>query len=198
MFSLLKKSGTYEYIVVFLGNPGPKYEWTRHNAGFLTCDAAEHEEGISVKKLRFKAYTGEAYIGNHRVLLMKPQTFMNLSGQAVKEAVKFYKIAPEKVIVVSDDITLPLGKLRIRKKGSSGGHNGLKSIAAELGSEEYPRVKIGVGIPPHKDYDVIDWVMSTFKNQDAIDIKLASEKAWKAVKCIITDGAEKAMNSYNG
>ena len=150
----LKPSGSFSWLVVFLGNPGPKYDCTRHNAGFMAGDALAKKLGVSINRLRFKALTAACEINGEKVLLMKPQTYMNLSGEAVGEAARFYKIPPEHVLVVSDEISLPLGKLRVRPKGSAGGHNGLKSIISSLGSDAFPRVRIGVGAPPHPDYDI--------------------------------------------
>ena len=158
------------WLVVFLGNPGLRYEGTRHNAGFMTADALAKKLDLSINRARFHALTGKTEIGGESVLLMKPQTYMNLSGEAAAEAAKFYKIPPERVIVVSDETALPIGKLRVRSKGSAGGHNGLKSIIACLGSDQFPRIRLGVGAPPHPDYDMADWVLSAFKNQDAEDM----------------------------
>ncbi|MGN0982502.1 MAG: aminoacyl-tRNA hydrolase [Candidatus Limivicinus sp.] len=194
---LFKKTGAVTWLIVFLGNPGPRYEMTRHNAGFMAADAIAKEKNISINKSRFKALTATCDIGGESVLLMKPQTFMNLSGDAVSQAVKFYKIPPEHVIVVSDEISLPIGKLRIRTKGSAGGHNGLKDIIAKLGTDAFPRIRIGVGAPPHPDYDMADWVLSTFKNQDAEDMLAAAAKAAQAAQCYITQGADRAMNRFN-
>ena len=193
----LKSSGPISWLIVFLGNPGPKYECTRHNAGFMTADAMAKKLGVSINKLRFKALTASAEIGGEKVLLMKPQTFMNLSGEAVGEAARFYKVPPERVIVVSDEVSLPLGKLRVRPKGSAGGHNGLKSIIAHLGSDAFPRIRLGVGAPPHPDYDMADWVLSVFRNQDLEDMLSASDRAAEAVITYITDGPERAMNRFN-
>jgi len=193
----LKPSGSVSWLVVFLGNPGPKYECTRHNAGFMAGDALAKKLGVSINKLRFKALTAPAEINGEKVLLMKPQTFMNLSGEAVGEAARFYKVPPEHVIVVSDEISLPLGKLRVRPKGSAGGHNGLKSIIAHLGSDAFPRVRLGVGAPPHPDYDMADWVLSVFRNQDLEDMLAAADRAGEAVISYITDGPERAMNRFN-
>jgi PTH1 family peptidyl-tRNA hydrolase len=193
----LKSSGPVSWLIVFLGNPGPKYECTRHNAGFMTADAMAKKLGVSINKLRFKALTASAEINGEKVLLMKPQTFMNLSGEAVGEAARFYKVPPEHVIVVSDEISLPLGKLRVRPKGSAGGHNGLKSIIAHLGSDAFPRIRLGVGAPPHPDYDMADWVLSVFRNQDLEDMLSASDRAAEAVITYITDGPERAMNRFN-
>ena len=194
---LFKKPGGISWLIVFLGNPGPRYEMTRHNAGFMAADAMAKEKNVNINKARFKALTATCDIGGESVLLMKPQTFMNLSGDAVAQAAKFYKIPPERVIVVSDEISLPIGKLRIRTKGSAGGHNGLKDIIAKLGTDAFPRIRIGVGAPPHPDYDMADWVLSSFKNQDAEDMLAAAARAAQAAQCYITQGADRAMNRFN-
>lgn len=194
---LFKRSGGISWLVVFLGNPGTKYEMTRHNAGFMAGDAMAKAQGAAINRSRFKALTGTCDIGGETVMLMKPQTFMNLSGEAVAQAVSFYKLAPDHVIVVSDEIALPIGKLRIRTKGSAGGHNGLKNIIALLGTDQFPRVRIGVGAAPHPDYDMADWVLSSFKGKDAEDILAAAARAAEAVECYITKGADRAMNLYN-
>jgi peptidyl-tRNA hydrolase, PTH1 family len=194
---LFTRPGGVTWLIVFLGNPGVKYEGTRHNAGFMAGDAMAKRTGTAINKLRFKALTGQCSIAGEKVLLMKPQTFMNLSGEAVGEAARFYKIPPEHIIVVSDEMALPIGKLRIRTKGSAGGHNGLKNIIAHLGTDEFPRIRLGVGEPPHKDYDVADWVLSAPKNQDAEDFAKAAENAAAAAECYITEGADRAMSKYN-
>lgn len=194
---LFKRPGGISWLVVFLGNPGTKYEMTRHNAGFMAGDAMAKAQGAAINRSRFKALTGTCDIGGETVMLMKPQTFMNLSGEAVAQAVSFYKLAPDHVIVVSDEVALPIGKLRIRTKGSAGGHNGLKNIIALLGTDQFPRIRIGVGAAPHPDYDMADWVLSSFKGKDAEDILAAAARAAEAVKCYITKGANRAMNLYN-
>lgn len=194
---LFKRSGGISWLVVFLGNPGTKYEMTRHNAGFMAGDAMAKAQGAAINRSRFKALTGTCDIGGETVMLMKPQTFMNLSGEAVAQAVSFYKLAPDHVIVVSDEIALPIGKLRIRTKGSAGGHNGLKNIIALLGTDQFPRIRIGVGAAPHPDYDMADWVLSSFKGKDAEDILAVAARAAEAVECYITKGADRAMNLYN-
>lgn len=194
---LFKRSGGISWLVVFLGNPGTKYEMTRHNAGFMAGDAMAKAQGAAINRSRFKALTGTCDIGGETVMLMKPQTFMNLSGEAVAQAVSFYKLAPDHVIVVSDEVALPIGKLRIRAKGSAGGHNGLKNIIALLGTDQFPRIRIGVGAAPHPDYDMADWVLSSFKGKDAEDILAAAARAAEAVECYITKGADRAMNLYN-
>jgi len=195
---LLKKPGGIGWLVVFLGNPGLKYTDTRHNAGFMTGDALSKSLGVSINRARFQALVGECTIGDARVLLMKPQTYMNLSGDAAIQAVNFYKIPSEHVLVVSDEISLPIGRLRVRTKGSAGGHNGLKSLIERLGTENFPRIRLGVGAPPHPDYDMADWVLSSFRNQDAEDMAKAVSRAAEAVVCYITEGPDKAMNKYNG
>ena len=192
-----KPSGSVSWLIVFLGNPGPKYECTRHNAGFMAGDALAKKLGVSINRPRFKALTAAAEINGEKVLLMKPQTFMNLSGEAVGQAARFYKIPPERVLVVSDEISLPLGKLRVRPKGSAGGHNGLKSIIAALGTDAFPRIRVGVGAPPHPDYDMADWVLGVFRDQDALDMRDAAERAAEAVECYISNGPERAMNRFN-
>lgn len=194
---LFSKSGGVSWLAVFLGNPGPRYEGTRHNAGFMAGDALAKAKGAAINKVRFRALTATVDVGGEKLMLMKPQTYMNLSGEAVSQAVKFYRIPPEHVIVVSDEVSLPIGKLRVRTKGSAGGHNGLKSIIACLGTEEFPRIRIGVGAPPHPDYDMADWVLSTFRNQDAEDMAKAAARAAEAVECYIRSGPERAMNLYN-
>ncbi len=194
---LFQKPGAVSWLVVFLGNPGLKYEGTRHNAGFMAADAMAKARGVAINRSRFKALTATCEIGGEQVLLMKPQTYMNLSGDAVAQAVRFYKIAPEHVLVVSDEVSLPIGKLRVRAKGSAGGHNGLKDIIAKLGTSDFPRLRIGVGAPPHPDYDMADWVLSTFKNQDADTMAQSALRAAEAVECYILHGPERTMNLYN-
>ena len=193
-----RKPAGISWLVVFLGNPGPKYSGTRHNAGFLTADAAEKRFGVSINRSRFKALTASCEINGEKVLFMKPQTYMNLPGDAVRQAVAFYHLPADHVLVISDEMSLPVGKIRIRPKGSAGGHNGLKSIISSLGTDEFPRIRLGVGAPPHPDYDVKDWVLSVFRDQDAEAITHAAEQAAEAVETYINFGSEKAMNKYNG
>ena len=194
---LFSSRGGPEWLVVFLGNPGLKYEGTRHNAGFMTAEALCKKKNFAINKARFQALTAQVDLGGERVLLMKPQTYMNLSGQAVSQAARFYKIPPERVLVVSDDVSLPVGKLRIRTKGSAGGHNGLKNIIEQLGTEDFPRIRLGVGAPPHPDYDMADWVLSVFRNEDAAEMEKAAARAAEAVECYIEKGPDKAMNLFN-
>ena len=195
---LFSKPSGITWLVVFLGNPGLKYEGTRHNAGFMTADAFAKSRGLNINRARFRALTATCELGKEKLLLMKPQTYMNLSGEAAAAAARFYKIPPERVLVVSDEIALPIGKLRVRTKGSAGGHNGLKSVIACLGTEDFPRIRLGVGTPPHPDYDMADWVLSAFKNQDAEEMEKAAKRAAEAVECYILHGPEKTMNLYNG
>ena len=197
MFDRFRTSQGVTWLVVFLGNPGTKYNGTRHNAGFMAADAMAKELNVAINKLRFKALTATVTIGGEKVLLMKPQTYMNLSGEAVGQAAKFYKISPERIIVVSDEVAMPIGKLRIRKSGSAGGHNGLKDIIRHLGTQDFPRIRMGVGAAPHPDYDMADWVLSTFKNKDAEDMQDLAERVSKAVQCYITEGPDRAMNKFN-
>lgn len=191
--------GQMEYIVVGLGNPGDRYSRTRHNAGFLAIDRIAEKSGVKIDRVKYKALTAEAMIGGKRVLLMKPQTFMNHSGEAVWEAAKFYKLEPSRVIVLSDDISLDVGRLRIRAKGSAGGHNGLKSINEWLVSEEYPRVKMGVGAKPRPDYDLADWVLSMFTDDEYNKLTASFDTVYEGVELIIKgdfDGAVRVCNSY--
>jgi len=194
---MLFHGGGVQWLVVFLGNPGPKYAGTRHNAGFLAADALAKSENITIGRLRWHALTAKWELPGATALVMKPQTYMNESGIAAGEAARFYKIPPERVIVVSDDIALPCGRLRIRTKGSAGGHNGLKSIISHLGSDAFPRIRIGVGAPPSGGQEQIDWVLGVPRNQDWEDFSAACTRAAEAVKTYIRQGPEKAMSKYN-
>ena len=196
-FKNQKSDSTYEYLVVGLGNPGAKYETTRHNAGFLCITRLEDTLGFTAKKLKFHALVGDAKIKNHKVLFMKPQTMMNNSGQAIKECATFYKIPVENIIVIYDDISLEPGKLRIRRKGSAGGHNGIKSIISHLSSENFPRVKMGVGAKPHPDYDLVDWVLGSFPKDQMKSINEACESAYNAIKIMLSGDIDAAMSKYN-
>ncbi len=197
MFFSSKKAGPVEWLVVGLGNPGSKYEWTRHNMGFLVVDELAERLSIPVQRLKFRALTNTAVLGGKSVLLMKPTTYMNLSGEAVGQAARFYKIPPERVLVISDDVALPQGKLRVRRSGSAGGHNGLKNIIAHLGSDQFPRVKVGVGEKPNPDSDMVNWVLGTFTGQDRKTMEEAISRAADAVTVLLQHGIDQAMASYN-
>lgn len=197
MFFQRKQTSGVEWIICCLGNPGREYENTRHNVGFVTADVLSARTGIPVKRIRFKALTGAGEIAGHKVLIMKPNTYMNLSGTALQEAAAFYKVPAERCLVVSDDVTLDPGRLRLRRNGSAGGHNGLKSIINMLGTQDFPRVKIGVGKKPHPDYDLADWVLGKFTPDDRKRIAQAAEKACDAIECVLSKGMEQAMNRYN-
>ncbi len=198
MFFNKNRSSGVEWLLVGLGNPGDKYDNTRHNVGFAAIDQLAEELRVPVQKLKYRALTQSVELGGAKVLLMKPITYMNLSGEAVGEAARFFKIPADHVLVLSDDVSLPVGKLRIRKGGSAGGHNGLKSIIQHLGTDQFPRVKIGVGEKPHPDYDMADWVLGKFAGEDLKTITQAIERAGKAAECYIQDGPDKAMNKFNG
>lgn len=189
--------GAPEFMIVGLGNPDKKYEFTRHNAGFLCVDMLAEKHGFTVKKLKFRSLLGDAVLGGHRCLILKPQTYMNLSGEAVREAAAFYKIPPERILVLFDDISLDVGKLRIRRKGTDGGHNGIKNIIYHLASDRFPRIKIGVGKKPHPDYDLADWVLSEFKKDEEAPLKSALENACAAVELLLDGEIDQAMNLYN-
>ena len=185
------------WLVVGLGNPGDKYENTRHNAGFMAIDQLADRGDFPVQRLKFHALTHQVTISGQGVLVMKPTTYMNLSGDAVAEAAAFYKVSEEHILVLCDDVSLPVGKLRIRTQGSAGGHNGLKSIIQRLGTDKFPRVKIGVGGKPHPDYDMADWVLGKFVGPDKTAMDEATLRAAQAVECYLKDGPQKAMNQFN-
>ena len=187
-----------EWLVVGLGNPGSRYENTRHNAGFRALDAYCRHSGQRIDRLKFKSLVVEGTFGGRRVLFLKPQTFMNLSGEAVRDAAAFYKIPPERIVVLFDDISLEVGRLRVRPKGSAGGQNGVKSIIYQLQSDQFPRVKIGIGGKPHPDYDLADWVLSKFQGDDLQKIDEAAERAWQAAEEIVRNGPASAAQRFNG
>ncbi len=186
-----------EYVVVGLGNPGIKYARTRHNAGFIVIDALAKKYGATIDRAKYKSLIGEATISGKRVMLMKPETFMNLSGDAVGEAMRFYKLDPSRLIVLSDDISLDVGRLRVRRKGSAGGHNGLKSIGERIASDEYPRIKIGVGERPNPDYDLADWVLSNFTDMELEKLNIAADTAILGIEKIILGDIDGAMQLCN-
>ncbi len=189
--------GAPEFLVVGLGNPVKKYAFTRHNSGFLCVDMLAEKYDFTVKKLKFKSLLGDAEIGGHRCLVLKPQTYMNLSGEAVRDAAQFYKIPPERIVVLFDDVSLDVGKIRIRRKGTDGGHNGIKNIIYHLNSDRFPRIKIGVGKKPHPDYDLADWVLSEFKKDEEAPLKTALENACAALELMLDGKIDDAMNQYN-
>lgn len=186
------------WLVVGLGNPGKEYEKTRHNAGFRAIDLLAENLGCKIDKAKFQGLYGQAVYHGGKLFLLKPQTYMNLSGRSVLQLSAYYNIPPERIIVLFDDISLPPGRLRIRKDGSAGGHNGIKSIIAEVGSQEFPRVKIGVGAKPTPEFDLAAWVLSTFSAKEEKDLKFALENAASAALVMIDKGTEEAANRYNG
>lgn len=200
LFDKIKKTenvqGPPEYIIVGLGNPGKEYEITRHNTGFMALDLFSDKMNTHIDRLKFKALTACGELGGHRVLLMKPQTFMNLSGEAVFAAMDFYKIPLERVIVVFDDTTLDVGKMRIRKKGSAGGHNGIKSIIANCGGDNFPRIKIGIG-KKSDGWDLADWVLGKYSEDDLKTLSTMYENSFEAAKLIMDGKAEDAMGKFN-
>ena len=193
-----KRPGPVQWLVVGLGNPGPKYEWTRHNIGFLVIDELAERANIPVQRLKYKALTNTTVVGGQSVLLMKPVTYMNLSGEAVGQAARFYHIPPERVLVISDDVALPQGKLRVRRSGSAGGHNGLKNIISHLGTDGFPRIKVGVGEKPHPDSDMADWVLSKPTGADRKQMEEAIARAADCVACLLEQGVDQAMAKFNG
>lgn len=190
-------SGPIEWLIVGLGNPGKEYENTRHNAGFIAITLLADKCGVKINKSKFKALIAETTVSDKRVLLMMPQTYMNLSGEAVAEAANFYKIPPERVLVFSDDISLDVAKTRVRRKGSHGGQKGLKSITEHLGSSDFPRVKLGVGQKPHPEYDLADWVLSNFTANERKQMNEAAEHAVDACRLIVAGKTDEAMNRFN-
>lgn len=189
--------GPVEYIIVGLGNPGKQYEGTRHNTGFMTVDRIAELANARIDRLKFKGLCGDAVVGGKKVLLLKPSTFMNLSGQSVQEAMNFYKLPPENVLIIFDDISLEPGHLRVRKKGSDGGHNGMKNIIYLAGKDTFPRIKMGIGAKPSPQWDLADWVLSRFSQQESTALKEAIDHAASAVELIVNDDMEQAMNKYN-
>ncbi|MCH5298938.1 MAG: aminoacyl-tRNA hydrolase [Ruminococcus sp.] len=200
MFGKAKKTfsnNSIEFLVVGLGNPDRKYENTRHNAGFMMLDYIADKFGARVNRVKFKSTVGEGRIGTHRVLFMKPSTYMNNSGEAVVEAMNFYKIPAENVVVLLDDINLDVGKMRIRSKGSDGGQNGMKNIIYLSGSDKFPRVKIGIGNKPNPNYDLAAWVLSKFTNDELKTLEKIGENTAEAVQLILDGKTQEAMNRFN-
>lgn len=199
MFKLFgnKKKGSIDFLVVGLGNPGMKYEDTRHNAGFMAIDSLARKHKTEIRRVRFKGTTGQCEIDGKKILLLKPQTYMNLSGQSVIEAMHFYKLKPHQVIIMFDDIMLDVGMIRIKRKGSDGGQKGVRNIIELSGSEEFPRVKIGIGKKPHPDYDLAAWVTSKFTEKERIFLLPALENAVTSAELIIAGELEEAMGRFN-
>lgn len=197
MFLFQKPAGPVTWLVVGLGNIGDQYEGTRHNAGFDVVDALAEDLDIPVQRLKFKALTNTAVLGGEKILLMKPVTYMNLSGEAVEPAAAFYKVPPEHILILSDEVALPPGKLRVRPGGSAGGHNGLKSVIAHLHTDAFPRIRVGVGQKPRPDYDMADWVLGKPQGEDRTNIDAAVKRAAQAVECYIKNGPDKAMSLFN-
>ena len=190
-------SSNYDWLIVGLGNPGTKYEFTRHNAGFLCVDLFAEKNSFKIDRIKFKGTLSDVRIKGRRCLFLKPQTFMNLSGESVREVASFYKIPPEKIIVIFDDVSLDVGKMRIRRKGSDGGHNGIKSIIYHLGSDNFPRIKIGVGKKPHPDYDLADWVLKAFSKDELKVLRGCCDNACDALELMIDGKTDEAMSKFN-
>ncbi len=190
--------GAPEWILAGLGNPGREYANTRHNTGFLILDAIAAKQGAKIDRARFRALTGDTVIAGKRVLLLKPQTFMNLSGESVREAAAFYHIPPEKILVIVDDISFPVGRMRLRESGSDGGHNGLKNIIYQLSSDRFPRIRVGVGGKPHPDYPLADFVLSPFDEEDLKTLSELSARVFDGVEKVLGGDAAGAMQLLNG
>ena len=191
------KSSAVDWLVVGLGNPGQKYQNTRHNMGFLTVDLLAEKAGVKLNKVKFKSAYHIIDFAGTKCLVMKPQTYMNLSGEAVREAVQFYKIPADHVLVIYDDVSLPVGKLRVRPTGSAGGHNGIKNIIAHLGTQDFPRIKIGTGAPAGGGAEMIDWVIGVPSRAEREILVESFRRAIDAAACIIQNGCQKAMNDFN-
>lgn len=186
-----------EWLVVGLGNPGGKYRGTRHNAGYIAIDAIAEKAGVKIDRAACKGLTGRGALAGHGVLFLKPETYMNLSGEAVREAAAFYKIPPERILVLCDDVSFEPGRVRIRRSGSHGGHNGLRNITEQLGSEAFPRIRIGVGQKPHPDYDLVDWVLGKLSDEDVKKIAGKADDLFSAASLIVSGDMETAMNRYS-
>ena len=195
---LFGKKPACDWLIVGLGNPGREYERSRHNMGFRALDLLAGTLGVSVKKAKFRALTAQASYRGQKLLLMKPETFMNASGMAVEQAVQYYKLPPERVLVLFDDISLAPGRIRVRPSGSAGGHNGIKSIISVLHSDEFPRVKIGVGVKPSPEYDLADWVLGQIPKAQQALIDTALQHAAEAALCIVESGCQRAAAEFNG
>ena len=191
------KSPAVDWLVAGLGNPGQKYQNTRHNMGFLTVDLLAEQAGVKLNRVKFKSAYNILEFAGCRCLVMKPQTYMNLSGEAVGEAARFYKIPADRVLVIYDDVSLPVGKLRVRPSGSAGGHNGIKSVISHLGTQEFPRIKIGTGAPAGGGAEMVDWVIGVPSQSERKVLFESFERAVLAAECVIRHGCQKAMNDFN-
>ncbi len=197
MFLKKTATGPVDWLIVGLGNPDKKYVGTRHNTGFAALEALAKKLNARVDRVKYKSFCGEAVIGEQKVLLMMPQTYMNNSGEAVREAMQFYKLPPTRVLVMFDDISLPVGNIRVRRNGSAGGQKGMANIIQLCGSDQFPRVKIGVGEKPHPDYDLAAWVLSKFSKEEAPLVADAAQRAAEAACLIVEDSVDAAMNRYS-
>lgn len=186
-----------EWLIVGLGNPGAKYSGTRHNAGYVAIDAVAEKAGVKIDRLAYRGLTGRGTLGGKGVLFLKPETSMNLSGESVREAAAFYKIPPERILVFCDDVSFDPGRVRIRRNGSHGGHNGLRNISAHLGSDAFPRIRIGVGKKPHPEYDLVDWVLGKLSDEDMKKITDKAADFYDAAALIVSGDIEQAMNRYS-
>ena len=195
---MFQKNNTESWLIVGLGNPGREYERSRHNCGFRALDILAQNLGVKIDKLKFQGLYNQTNYNGCKLFLLKPQTYMNLSGRSVLQLSAFFKIPPQRIIVMFDDISLEPGRLRVRPNGSAGGHNGIKSIIAELGSQEFPRVKLGVGAKPHPDFDLAAWVLSTFSAQEEKALLVSLENGAQAALTIIDQGTAAAANNFNG
>lgn len=195
---MLFQKKAVDWLIVGLGNPGPEYARTRHNVGFRTADLLAEQAGVKLDRARFRALVRQTELAGQRVLLLEPQTFMNNSGEAVQLAAMYYKIPIDHILILSDDVSLPLGRIRVRTEGSAGGHNGLKSVISHLGSQTFPRIKIGVGEKPHPDYDLADWVLSRFTPEEEKLLGPAIERAAAAALELISNGPASAAARFNG
>lgn len=186
-----------EWIVVGLGNPGDRYRGTRHNAGYAAVDAIAEKAGVKIDRAAYRGLTGRGALGGRGVLFLKPETFMNLSGESVREAAAFYKIPPERILVLCDDVSFEAGRIRIRRSGSHGGHNGLRSVSEQLGSDAFPRIRIGVGQKPHPEYDLVDWVLGKLPDADAKKISDKATDLFNAAELVVSGNIDLAMNRYS-
>ena len=192
------KKPTIDWLIVGLGNPGREYERTRHNVGWRTVELLAQDAGVKIDRARFRGLTRSCTLAGQRVLLLKPETYMNASGESVQLAAMYYKIPIDRILILSDDISLPVGKIRVRAEGSAGGHNGLKSVISRLGSQDFPRIRIGVGAKPHPDFDLADWVLSGFTSEEEKALAPAIDHAAAAALELIRNGVQSAAAKYNG